>query len=42
MFEKIRQWFLQGLWNEIQVNQAAEKGIITATQAEQILKEAKA
>lgn len=42
MFEKIRQWFLQGLWGESQVSQATEKGVITAEQAKQILKEAKA
>lgn len=38
MFEKINQWFLQGLWNGTQVNNAAEKGVITFEQAEQILK----
>lgn len=38
MFEKINQWFLQGLWNDAQVNKAAEKGVITFEQAEQILK----
>lgn len=37
MFEKINQWFLQGLWGENQVNQAAQNGVITAAEAETIL-----
>lgn len=38
MFEKIRKWYLQGLWTEAMVMNAVEKGKLTSTEAEEILK----
>ena len=32
MFEKIKKWYKQGLWNEQMVFNAVEKGIITEEQ----------
>lgn len=37
MFEKIKKWYKQGLWSAAKVQNAVEKGVITADQAEQIL-----
>lgn len=37
MFEKIKKWYAMGLWTAAMVRQAAEKGIITQEQAEEIL-----
>lgn len=37
MFERIKKWYKQGLWDEAKVLQAAEKGVITADQAAVIL-----
>ena len=39
MFEKIKQWYLKGWWNAEMVNNAKEKGVITAQQAQEILGE---
>lgn len=36
-YNLIKSWFLKGLWNEEQVNDAAEKGKITEEQAEEII-----
>lgn len=36
MFEKIKRWYEQGLWNAAQVHSAVEKGILTPAQYEQI------
>ena len=36
MKDKIEKWYKQGLWTEEMVNQAAEKGVITAEEAEDI------
>lgn len=37
MFEKIKKWHRQGLWTAKMVLSAAEKGAITAEQANDIL-----
>lgn len=37
MYEKIKKWYKQGLWNEAKVQNAVAKGIITADQANAIL-----
>lgn len=37
MKEKIEKWYKQGLWTEAMVLQAVEKGIITETDAAEIL-----
>ena len=29
MFEKIKKWYIQGLWTEVMVRNAVNKGIIT-------------
>lgn len=39
MYDKIKKWYTQGLWNEAMVRAALEKGIITAEDADSILKE---
>lgn len=37
MFEKIKKWYKQGLWNEKWVNNAVTKGVLTEEQAAEIL-----
>ena len=37
MFEKIKKWHRQGLWTAQMVLTAADKGAITAEQAQDIL-----
>ena len=37
MYEKIKRWFIQGLWTNDMVIRAAEKGVITKEEAEDIL-----
>ena len=37
MFEKIKQWYAQGLWSEKMVKDAVDKGKITEAQAAEIL-----
>lgn len=37
MFEKIKKWYNQGLWSADKVQTAADKGVITAEQAAEIL-----
>lgn len=37
MYEKIQRWYIQGLWTEDMVRKAAEKGVISEEQAQQIL-----
>ena len=39
MFERIKKWYKQGLWDESKVQDAVKKGVITADQAAEILKE---
>lgn len=39
MFEKIKRWYQQGLWTERMVNNAVEKGVLTAGQGREILGE---
>ena len=39
MFEKIKKWYLFGLWTEIMVRAAAEKSVLTWEQAAQILEQ---
>lgn len=39
MFEKIKKWYKQGLWTAVMVHNAANKGILTAEQAFEILQE---
>lgn len=37
MYNKIKKWYEMGLWTEEMVLQAVEKGVITRTQADEIL-----
>lgn len=37
MYDKIKYWYDNGLWDEEKVLQAVEKGIITEEQAKEIL-----
>lgn len=37
MFEKIKRWYNQGLWNEKMVHDALDKGVITEEQYNKIL-----
>ena len=37
MFEKIKKWYKQGLWNENMVRNALNKGVITEEQLNEIL-----
>lgn len=37
MRDKIAKWYAQGLWSRDMVRQAADKGVITETEAEEIL-----
>ena len=41
MREKIARWYAQGLWTEDMVRTAADKGVITEAEAEEILGEKK-
>lgn len=41
MFEKIKKWFTQGLWNETMVLNAYKKGVITNGQCNEILESQK-
>jgi hypothetical protein len=36
MFEKIKKWYIQGLWTKEMVNNALYKGIITEEQRDTI------
>ena len=36
MFEKIKKWYEQGLWNEAMVRSAVHKNVITIAQYEEI------
>lgn len=37
MKEKIARWYAQGLWTEDMVRTAADKGVITGMEVEEIL-----
>ena len=37
MYEKIKRWYKQGLWDEEKVQNAAKKGVLTADEAAEIL-----
>lgn len=37
MYEKIRRWYQQGLWDEEKVQNAVKKGVLTAEEAAEIL-----
>ena len=37
MFEKIKKWYIQGLWTEEMVRKAYEKGILANGQVVEIL-----
>lgn len=39
MFEKIKKWYKQGLWNETMVRNAFDKKVITEEQLNEILKQ---
>ena len=41
MHDKIKRWYQQGLWSAQMVNNAVKKGVLTAGEAGEILKEAK-
>lgn len=41
MKEKIAKWYKQGLWSADMVQKAVDKGVITAEEAAEILKEGK-
>lgn len=36
MYEKIKKWYRQGLWQERQIQQAVEKGLLTGEEYRQI------
>ena len=38
MFEKIKKWYLQGLWTAQMVHKALDKGVITNEQFDEIIK----
>lgn len=37
MYEKIKRWYKQGLWDEEKVQDAVKKGVLTAEEAAEIL-----
>lgn len=37
MFEKIKKWYRQGLWTDVMVRNAVNKGVITEDEANEIL-----
>lgn len=37
MYERIKKWYKQGLWTVIMVQNAQEKGVLTAEQVIEIL-----
>lgn len=37
MYDKIKKWYLMGLWSALQVHDALKKNIITAEQYNDIL-----
>lgn len=37
MFEKIRRWYILGLWTEAMVENAVAKAVLTGKEAESIL-----
>lgn len=37
MFEKIKKWYIQGLWTMAMVQNAGEKGILTSAQIIEII-----
>ena len=37
MFDKIKKWYLLGLWTDTQVLNAVEKGVLTPAEAEEIM-----
>nr|DAH47178.1 MAG TPA: hypothetical protein [Caudoviricetes sp.] len=37
MFEKIKKWYLQGLWTNKMVRKAFEKNVITEEQYQEII-----
>lgn len=39
MFEKIRKWYRQGLWTVEMVRSAVTKGVLTETQAGEIMED---
>ena len=39
MYDKIKKWYIQGLWTEEMVKKAADKGVITQAEANDILGE---
>ena len=39
MFERIKKWYNQGLWTTEMVQNAVAKGILTADEAVEILKQ---
>lgn len=39
MYEKIKQWYHQGLWNKSQVQNAVSKKVITQEQYNEIVEE---
>ena len=39
MLEKIKKWYMQGLWSRTMVKAAGEKGVLTEEEVEKILSE---
>lgn len=39
MYEKIKKWYVQGLWTADMVRTAVDKGVITSVQADEIVNE---
>jgi urease accessory protein UreF len=39
MYEKIKKWYLQGLWTEEMVQNAVKKGVLTQLQGKAVLQQ---
>jgi len=37
MFERIKKWYVMGLWTQAQVQQAVDRGVITVEQYQSIV-----
>ena len=38
MFEKIKKWYMMGLWKDSMVKDAVSKGVLTQEEANEIIK----
>lgn len=39
MYDKIKKWYILGLWTEEMVKQAADKGVITQAEYDELMGE---